>query len=77
MIEKKTEDEGQVSETQRLDAQTDPESTPADIEVIPDAGAAGQADGAIRRHTEPSEQTTSTDTDPRDRSSSDSDPRDR
>ena len=66
MIEKKTEDEGQVSETQRLDAQTDPDGTPADIEVIPDATSAGQADGAIRRHTDASEQTTSSDIDPRD-----------
>lgn len=69
MIEKKTDDGGQVSETQRLDAQTDPDSTPADMDVYPDAASAGQADGAIRRHTDPSEQTTSTNVDPREESS--------
>lgn len=64
MIEKKTEDEGQVSETQRLDAQTDPDGTPADIEVIPEGDASSsQTASAIPQRDGSSEQAKTTDAD--------------
>lgn len=63
MIEKKTEDEGQVSETQRLDAQTEPGDTPADIEVIPEGDASSsQTASALPPRDGSSEQAKSTDT---------------
>jgi hypothetical protein len=46
--------EGQISETQRLDALVDPDSTPADVEVIPDAESAKHVPhGPPRDYSEP------------------------